>query len=677
MTTTFMHGHGQGVTCRGLLAAGCVLFALTILLRADDWPTYRHDNQRSGVTVEKLVLPLAPAWTFVPPHAPEPAWEAPRDVPVEGILELGRVQFDDAYHVAVADGTVFFGSSVDHRVMALDAATGSVRWSVFTEGPVRLAPTVAGGRVYVGSDDGFAYCLQAGSGSLAWKQRIGPRPDRLLGHGKMTSVWPIRTGVLVDAGTAYCGAGIWPAEGVYMQAMKADTGALVWRNDTTGESTDSIVSPQGYLLATADDLFVPQGRVSPAAYARATGAYKFTMRFGKTVGGTHALIADDILYTGTEELMSYHRQTRERVAWFPGRQVIVAAEFAYSVNGKTMAAMDRKQYGQPSTRRFSLRDQRIRAGRDLRSAKGGRDRAAQAEKQAAKQLADLDKQIAGLPVDGNDTKALTAKRPPLRAALDAKKKALAEAQALFAQSEDRQRTLDAQWDEAGAKMTATHAWETPCECSESLILAGDTLIAGGQDLVVAVDSVTGKQLWSAPVTGKARGLAVADGRLYVSTDSGAIHCFGASGGVKLGVVEEPATTLQTAEEDPCSAAAAAIVRHSGVRRGYALVLGAKTGRLAAELARRTELTVYAVCREEAAVGPMRRMLQEAGLYGKRVCVDLAPLDQLPYSDYFANLIVSELPLSEGVGAVPSDEIKRLLKPCGGIVMMGTSVMSYL
>lgn len=672
MATTLIRSHASKTDYRSLIAAGLIGFALVAQLRADDWPTYRHDNQRSGVTAEKLAFPLDSAWTFVSQHAPEPAWEAPRDVPVEGILELGRVQFDDVYHVAVADGAVFFGSSVDHRVMALDAATGSVRWSVFTEGPIRLVPSVAGARLYVGSDDGFAYCLLANSGAMVWKQRIGPRPDRLLGHGKMTSVWPLRTGILVDAGTAYCGAGIWPAEGVYLQAMKAETGDLVWRNDTTGETTDSIVSPQGYLLATADELFVPQGRVSPAAYARTNGAYKYTARFGKTVGGTHALIADDILYTGTEELMSYHRQTRERVAWFPGRQVIVTAEAAYSLDGKAMVAMNRKQYAEPSTRRFSLRDQRIRSGRDLRSGKGSRDRADRAEKEAAKLLADLDKQIAALPVDGDAVKALTAKRAPLQAALDAKKATLAEAETLFAQLEERQRDLDAQWDKAGAQMTATHAWETPCECAESLILAGDTLIAGGQDLVVAVHAVTGKQLWSAPVKGKAKGLAVADGRLYVSTDSGTIHCFGAVDGVKRGDVKEPVAVAPTTATDLYGAAATAIVKHSGVRRGYALVIGTRTGQLALELAKRTELTIHAVCSEEATAEPMRRMLQQAGLYGKRVCVDVAPLDQLPYSDYFANLIVSELPLSGRLDTVPAGEIKRLLKPCGGVVMMGAT-----
>ena len=64
------------------------------------------------------------------------------------------------------DGAVFFGSSVTGKVYALDAATGDVRWTFFAEGPVRFAPTVVDKKVYFGSDDGYAYCLDAKDGKL-------------------------------------------------------------------------------------------------------------------------------------------------------------------------------------------------------------------------------------------------------------------------------------------------------------------------------------------------------------------------------------------------------------------------------------------------------------------------------------------------------------------------------
>ncbi len=80
---------------------------------ADDWPTYRHDAARSGVTRERLAPPLRLQWTFRPRRPPLPSWPDPK-------REKPRVRFDDAFHVAVAGGRVFFGSSSEDYVAALE-----------------------------------------------------------------------------------------------------------------------------------------------------------------------------------------------------------------------------------------------------------------------------------------------------------------------------------------------------------------------------------------------------------------------------------------------------------------------------------------------------------------------------------------------------------------------------
>jgi hypothetical protein len=219
----------------GLILASCVVGA--------DWPTYRHDVARSGVTDEAVAPPLAPVWVFHARHAPQPAWGDPKVGPVEDILELRRRHFDDVFHVAVEGDAAFFASSANHKVYCLDANTGAVRWTKITGGPVRLAPTLAGGRVFVASDDGWVYCLDAQKGQEIWKFRAAPEDRRVLGHGKMISLWPSRTGVLVDDGLAYFGAGIFPAERAFLYAVKADDGTIVWKNDTTGERPQSRISP--------------------------------------------------------------------------------------------------------------------------------------------------------------------------------------------------------------------------------------------------------------------------------------------------------------------------------------------------------------------------------------------------------------------------------------------------
>ena len=78
------------------------------------------------------------------------------------------------------------------------------------------------------------------------------------------------------------------------------------------------------------------------------------------------------------------------------------------------------------------------------------------------------------------------------------------------------------------RSTASTIWSVPCDCPYALIKADNVLFAGGQNKVVAYKATNGQQAWSQSVTGRARGLAVAQQRLLVSTDVGHIYAFGSA-----------------------------------------------------------------------------------------------------------------------------------------------------
>ncbi|MHC4914197.1 MAG: outer membrane protein assembly factor BamB family protein, partial [Planctomycetota bacterium] len=191
--------------------------------RAADWPQYRADAARSGSTSEKLPAKPALSWTYRPLNPPEAAW--PND---------DRMLFDRAPQPVVAGGALYFGSSADCSVRALDAASGKEKWKFFTGGPVRYAPAASKDRVFVASDDGYLYCLATKDGKLLWKKRGGPRDDMVLGNDRMVSRWPARGGPVVVKDTVYFGAGIWPAEGVFLHALDANTGKPLWVKDDLG-----------------------------------------------------------------------------------------------------------------------------------------------------------------------------------------------------------------------------------------------------------------------------------------------------------------------------------------------------------------------------------------------------------------------------------------------------------
>ena len=352
-------------------------------LPAADWPTYLHDNTRGGATEERLALPMQQHWKQVAPGAVNMAWSGPNGRIIEGKDLRHRVQFDSAFPVVVSGNRLYFGSSVEHTLNCIDVATGHRLWQFFTGGAVRLAPTVWQDLVLFGSDDGFVYALRATDGKLLWKRRGGPAEEWLLARGEMISRWPIRTGVLVEAGIAYFGAGIFPHEDVYLYAVRPRDGSLIWQRDNISESDAgrNDLSPQGYLLATAQKLVVPSGRSLPAVFNRLDGEFlykrehKWRREAGGVVGGTRALLADGQLYaSGPHHMLALDEESGDvGFGWFEGRQMAVSGKSAYVATGEAVVRIDRAAYAVASRERQKLNQEIYNLNRKLRSAKDQAD----------------------------------------------------------------------------------------------------------------------------------------------------------------------------------------------------------------------------------------------------------------------------------------------------------------
>jgi len=596
-------------------AGWCLLAHLASGVQAADWPTYQRDQGRSGVTPERLTLPLTEHWTYRAVQPPRPAWPAPapRDIWHE-LRELKPlVTYDRAFHTVVVGDSVFFASSGDDAVRALDVATGLERWTFFTEGPVRLAPVVAQGKAFVGSDDGAIYALAAADGALVWKRPVGPPTRRVAGNGRLISARPVRTGLVVEGDRLYGFAGLFPEEGVYRCVLGADDGR-VW-----AEESIAALSPQGYLLASRDRLYVPTGRTTPAIFDKESG--KYLSSFGGT-GGSYALLVDDLIYTRADREGNVglsDAASRERIATFDGLQILVAGGTAYLHTRSELAALDR-----------------------VRHTALGRQHSA-----VSQRLKGIEEQLKGRPAA--DTRAQLEEQ---RAEAKTEARRLQEA------------------------MAACFTWRAPCDAPYHLILAGDTLYAGGEDCVRAYDRADGKLRWTGRVSGRAYGLSVAQGRLFVSTDQGTIHCFGQ--GAPAGSSNEVSASTTAAagaftaddQAEGFAAAAARIAAQTGVRQGYCLVLGNGTGWLAHELARRTDLHIVGLEDNPRQVAAARSALSAAGLYGSRVVVHEGSVARPPYGAYLFNLIVSERALRTGAVPAPAEEVFRLLRPEGGVACFG-------
>ncbi len=227
------------------------------------------------------------------------------------------------------------------------------------------------------------------------------------------------------------------------------------------------------------------------------------------------MLADDQLFTGTEQMIGYDQAShRAQSSWFWSHQLVVAPDTFYAATGNELFAVRRATYGAASLRRKGLLDRQ----RDLSDAAGKAP--SEARKRELKQL---------------------------QTQLDA---------------------VNQQIKEAEAEMAAGEMWRVPCDCDESLVLAGNVLLAGGDGKVLAFDVASGQLLWTGEVDGKARGLAVADGRLFVSSDTGTIYCFGPEGSPAVGVVAQPVDASPFPADELTAvfeAAAERIVQHDGDR----------------------------------------------------------------------------------------------------------------
>ena len=83
--------------------------------------------------------------------------------------------------ITYADGVVFAVSGLADA-LAIDAATGHVRWRITTVVPARSAPTVVDGRVFFGTIDQRLFAVDAATGKPLWSFQAQSSFDTLLGQ---------------------------------------------------------------------------------------------------------------------------------------------------------------------------------------------------------------------------------------------------------------------------------------------------------------------------------------------------------------------------------------------------------------------------------------------------------------------------------------------------------------
>jgi outer membrane protein assembly factor BamB len=488
------------------------------------------NSQRTGYTPEELKPPYRTVWVHDARHKPRPAWQEP-------VWEPQRIDFDYAYAVSARGDTVYYASSADHALHALDLASGEKKWVFFTDAPVRLAPEFYTEHVLFTSDDGFLYCLNQNDGSLVWKYRPEGIPDeRLIGNEQMISRWAARSGVLVEGDRLYTSFGMLASEGVAVCCLDAATGEPIWINDTCGHhfmarphgTAMGGVSPQGYLAATDKLLIVTCGRSTPALFDKATGRLLYHEADGDFTGGGLVMTAGDLIFTQADTLKKEYGADLRRDDEAAEAEVFELA---------TLVALDGA------------------TGREVFSLQGG----------SRGTLSDD-----GLLTLIGRKQLIAVDLKDVRRAVPGEATVIQHTLGHFVESEKICR------------------WSTPVDRVYSLLHAGGTIIAGGRGLVECFDAVDGRSLWRGEVDGQVRAMCVTAGRLVVSTTEGTITCF-APADAESTAVE---TRVRPRPSEPLPPPA---------RGGYCLVIGQYELKALTDLARLFDLVIFATASGEPAL----------------------------------------------------------------------------
>lgn len=174
------------------------------------------------------------------------------------------------------------------------------------------------------------------------------------------------------------------------------------------------------------------------------------------------------------------------------------------------------------------------------------------------------------------------------------------------------------------------------------------------------------------VDGEVHTMMAADGKLFVVTREGSLHCFGPQEGrTRTYPVEQ--TALKPAGER-WAAQAREVLKYPKRKAGFALVWGLSDGGLVESLLHETEYHVIAVDPDPEKVDKLRRRLDAAGLYGPRAAVHAGDPLRFGFPACLAELVVSEdlRSLGELSNKAIAEAIVHVLHPFGGAACLVTT-----
>jgi len=201
--------------------------------------------------------------------------------------------------------------------------------------------------------------------------------------------------------------------------------------------------------------------------------------------------------------------------------------------------------------------------------------------------------------------------------------------------------------------------------TEVFFKAGSLLYGAGDRKVAAVDVSKAdkpKVVWTGDIDGKVWTMITGDDKVVAVTLGGEVFCYGKSDAEP---VRLELKTVELKENPKWGSRVKKAVEAAGAEEGYCVQLGIADGGLTDELVRRTRFHIAVVDSDAGKIAELRKRMEAAGLYGRRICAFVGAPAEFPLPRYLANLIVS--PSSEiAEKCKPGSRPAEALRPYGGV-----------
>lgn len=188
--------------------------------------------------------------------------------------------------IAFSDNKIFIASGLG-KVVALDAATGSVVWENQTRVPMNSAPTISNGRIFVASDDNELFAINSNNGEVLWSYQGIIETARML----TTPAAAVKDDVVLA-----------PFSSGELIALRVQNGGVLWQDSL---SSTARLTPLASLNDIAGGPAIADGYAIASAQSGVMTA--FDLRTGQRVWSQPAgmlgipLITADIVFAVTTE----------------------------------------------------------------------------------------------------------------------------------------------------------------------------------------------------------------------------------------------------------------------------------------------------------------------------------------------------------------------------------------